>query len=174
MLQGAHVHRDGPAVRRRNLRAVGGHQPHAVAHDVENLADRHREQPFVVVRHRRKHAALDDDALAGARGVVAGSAIDTETLLSAAHEFLGQRDLVREFHRPFAGDLAAPEMIVLAQLAARHRSVDLRTHRTSVLEKRIRLLHVVPGDVVHIRVQMDGRLVRNVSPASHAGKRRRY
>ena len=63
-LQRPDVGHDAPAVARRNLRSVVGHDAEAVGHDVEEISQRRLAQPLDVVRRRlarkaaRRHRAI--------------------------------------------------------------------------------------------------------------------
>ena len=83
-LQGADIGHDAPAIARRNLRSIVGHNAVTIGHDVEEIPQRHFAQALGVIGRRlarktaRRHRSV---AIAQAR--VAGRAIDVEALAAA-------------------------------------------------------------------------------------------
>src|SRR6185503_4219745 len=82
-LELSYVGDDRPPVGRGDRPAVRGHQSHPVRHDVEDLPVRVLQDLFVVEAGGGDVAALEQDPLALAAGVVARLAVDRVALASA-------------------------------------------------------------------------------------------
>src|SRR5688572_18101694 len=155
-LQGADVEHYRPPVLDADLRAVGRHGAHAVADRVEDLAHRHHADVFrCYVRGLDPglsdfEGALGDHAIAGAGQAVTGRAVDAEALLAARHGGRIGLELLRKGTGPAAADLAAVEMVVLAQVPDRHGFGDRFASGAPVGEEGVGALSLVLGLPVHV------------------------